>query len=634
MSKYLLLLVFITNCFTFIHAQPTPTFEWVDVFVSSFSDEPKKLTKDNDGNLIVIGTYYGSTDFDPGSGSATLTTTDQRAYIAKYTKEGVFIWVKEILSSNGNFIADVTIDNLNNIYVCGLFDRNADLDPGTGALSVTAPGYAAYMLKLTPAGDLIYAYAPSPSLGFNRFNKIAINATNEVYLSYSQNGIVDYDTGSGVSIYDNSAPGSNYEGLLKINSSGNFMWRKDFKLEVSDLIMSPTENPVLYGSYYAIIDLDPGVGVVNSTLTSGSLSGLAIVTLDTSGEYVSHFCIENNDYYIEPNVMALSEAGNSYIISGYFTGETDFDPSTGTDKDSALFDYDGFIASYDLTGVLQWKYIVNAVSSTSLLIDLKDLYIDSNDDIYLSGLIDGGYDMDASADTALLDPDAWNNTGFLLKINASGQYQWAYNYSREVRGIVLSDDTYSIYTYGLFEGSTNFDPVDTVLAMSTVGNDTYLLKWNNCEIDTTITQSFFTYSASESEPGTTYQWFDCITGDTLVGETDSSFTATVNGTYQVQINKGGCSFTSACFIVNTLDINDYDSQNLLVYPNPTNEIITIQMEKPIGEIIVQNTLGEIVLTHFTNENRFTLPLNKLPAGIYTLVMNTKDQTLMKKIIKN
>jgi len=84
---------------------------------------------------------------------------------------------------------------------------------------------------------------------------------------------------------------------------------------------------------------------------------------------------------------------------------------------------------------------------------------------------------------------------------------------------------------------------------------------------------------------------------------------------------------------NTPDIN----QMVSVYPNPTTGNLTIDFkgEETTATIRVINFQGGIVLeTKINQQLTKKLDLHFLPEGMYVLVINTKEQQITKKIIKN
>lgn len=68
-----------------------------------------------------------------------------------------------------------------------------------------------------------------------------------------------------------------------------------------------------------------------------------------------------------------------------------------------------------------------------------------------------------------------------------------------------------------------------------------------------------------------------------------------------------------------------------VYPNPFNNIITIDTEKTIRKIKIIDVNGKVLLE---NSNKKTIKTNKIPKGVYILVATFEDNTSeIKKVIK-
>jgi len=68
------------------------------------------------------------------------------------------------------------------------------------------------------------------------------------------------------------------------------------------------------------------------------------------------------------------------------------------------------------------------------------------------------------------------------------------------------------------------------------------------------------------------------------------------------------------------------------YPNPTDGIITIVGEN-INKIIVTDINGKIIKQKLISGKVSTIDLTENPNGIYFVKVETKNETLIKKIIK-
>ncbi len=82
----------------------------------------------------------------------------------------------------------------------------------------------------------------------------------------------------------------------------------------------------------------------------------------------------------------------------------------------------------------------------------------------------------------------------------------------------------------------------------------------------------------------------------------------------------------------TLSGPDYDAQPVTVYPNVTDDYITISgLGSKEFKTTIYNQLGQRV---FNNNNQKSINVSKLPAGVYILEVNCSQQLSPLKFIKN
>jgi hypothetical protein len=176
----------------------------------------------------------------------------------------------------------------------------------------------------------------------------------------------------------------------------------------------------------------------------------------------------------------------------------------------------------------------------------------------------------------------------------------------------------------------------------TVGTNTYtstgtytdiLTALNGCDSTVTtnltvgsaldLTTSTLNETITSNATGVTYQWLDCNNANVAIaGETNQSYTATVNGNYAVVVIDGSCSDTSACVAINTVGIKQ-NAKNfgVNVYPNPSNGVFTIQ-GLPVGtNIEIYNAIGEVVLKLESNTTRTKIDLQDKANGVYFVKTN-------------
>lgn len=153
--------------------------------------------------------------------------------------------------------------------------------------------------------------------------------------------------------------------------------------------------------------------------------------------------------------------------------------------------------------------------------------------------------------------------------------------------------------------------------------------------NTTVTQSGTMLTANMQ--GANYQWLDCSTGTPINGAVNQSFVPSVNGNYSVIITYNGCSETSDCYSVNSLNNYQNELENKLsIYPNPTDHDITIDLGNHYENInvVLTNILGqEIMNKNYISTQRIYLQIDGTP-DIYFLTINSEGKKATFKVIKS
>ncbi|MCG3165774.1 MAG: hypothetical protein POELPBGB_01549 [Bacteroidia bacterium] len=150
----------------------------------------------NNSDIILSGGFAATTDFDPGNGTANLTSTgDQDIFFARYDNNGAYLSAVGI----GNIYATdyavgVTSDNNGNVIVNGVFTDSTDFDPGTGRAMLYTPvsfGQDVFIAKYTEGPVGIHEnntssllVHPNPSTGI-----FTVNTNAGLLLDYTVSDI-------------------------------------------------------------------------------------------------------------------------------------------------------------------------------------------------------------------------------------------------------------------------------------------------------------------------------------------------------------------------------------------------------------------------------------------------------------
>src|SRR3977135_2113986 len=153
-----------------------------------------------------------------------------------------------------------------------------------------------------------------------------------------------------------------------------------------EIQISPSGNVYVAGQYYSgPSDFDPGPGKASLSPTDGTIF---IAAYDSLGNYLWAKNIGAGSSGELVQSFQLDSAGN-ILITGYFSGSADFDPSAGVYMLTSAGDDDVFFGKYDQNGNLIW---VNRIGGTGTDHALRILSNNSN--FFLCGFYQNTVDFD------------------------------------------------------------------------------------------------------------------------------------------------------------------------------------------------------------------------------------------------
>jgi|GEM_PF-1379179 len=171
--------------------------------------------------------------------------------------------------------------------------------------------------------------------------------------------------------------------------------------------------------------------------------------------------------------LATDSSGNVYV-TGEYEGTADFDPGVGVTNLTAVSgSRDIFIAKYTSAGALVWARSVGGSSDSELG---DEVAVDPSGNVYITGYFAGTADFDPGAGTFNMT-SIGPNAAFLLKLNSSGNFQWAKQMSggKTIGRDVIADASGVAFT-GSFLNTVNFDGDSRTSAGD---NDIFIAKWNS-----------------------------------------------------------------------------------------------------------------------------------------------------------
>ncbi|XOV67223.1 MAG: T9SS type A sorting domain-containing protein [Fluviicola sp.] len=84
----------------------------------------------------------------------------------------------------------------------------------------------------------------------------------------------------------------------------------------------------------------------------------------------------------------------------------------------------------------------------------------------------------------------------------------------------------------------------------------------------------------------------------------------------------------------SVSLSEFTTSDVVLYPNPGNQIIHIRSDNPIEDVQILNMQGQVLLTHDANKtSSLELDVNHLPIGTYVVMIRSNTGIATKKWVK-
>lgn len=374
-------------------------------------------------------------------------------------------------------ISATTSDDFGNSYSTGEFGGAVNFGTSDGSPHLFSSGGSdIFVVKYDHAGNYLWSFGVGGS-NSDYPASIAIENNEFIYITGTFYGSVDLDPSENEFILNSTEWEDIF--IAKYDTAGNFIWAKALNgLQgdyVGDIEVDNNGHFYITGGFYGDLDFDPSENEAIVTTSGGQY--IYIAKYDSDGNYIWAKTMQGDGFNCQGFDLSLDSELN-IVITGRFSNSVDFDPSASeyiltANSGSIHF----FIAKYTNNGNLMWAFSGGSSQNT----EGTSLAIDSNDNIFLTGVFYGAVDFDPSANSSYLSATHYDI--FLAKYNADGEYQWAKKiggngwYSRAYK--VLVDSLQNIILTGYFEGGLNFDPSGSNFMLSASQSDGFLAKYSN-----------------------------------------------------------------------------------------------------------------------------------------------------------
>ena len=549
-------------------------------------------------------------------------------------------------------VIDMTTDSQKNIYVLSSISKdNVNVNNSTPIAVTTYEAWSVatdfILVSYTCNGS--YRWHKVFGGGASDFpSGILIDSQDNVYVS---GGVVQCSDNNGSNPYysiprigDNSGIDYTFSNtqnfcqqmfLSKFNSSGVFQW---IHFPHAPLNSSSTTAVVMRNFYIVndiihwIVQLPPGSyenGAFSNTNTSLPFL-YYVLKYNTSGAFISATVFD-----LEVSSSISSEVrwyrnpynGYFYAIHAYNSNSN----NTITAGGNTLSNTFSNIICFNDQGQYQWHRETTGTSTNLTSIDF-----DAQNNVYISGLT-----LNFVAGSFLGWTLPGTNTGaaaFVMKCNPDvSSYSWVSHYNPAnnfLDGNLLHTPT-KIYLSGSFNGvSLTWGTQSVVGPGSNNGRDPLLVTLDpttgNCTaLNRLVGNNGFDDGFTKMTLGNN--------GDLLLGGY-MGYQLTDSNNVDYYSNGGNSDFfitkfaTQAC---TPLANETFESQNINLYPNPTNDAVELQNINQEYNYTLYTTTGVCVQKGTVGVENNRITMDAISSGMYVLQLNDKNgKTSSYKIIKN
>jgi hypothetical protein len=333
-----------------IKIDPAGTLLWAKSFVGK--DVNIEDVSGDASGYYFTGEFFNSIDLDPGPASDTRNTMGWLdVMIFKLDAQGGKVWGATIGGTQTDFGRAITA-NGGAVYLSGNWQGLIDFDSGPGGEQWYSTGQTdMFILKLDGNDGSYLEHGRVGGSGSNYAVTIDMLALDgAVWLTGVYAGSLDFDPQEAGQVIRTWEGGEDMF-LLRVSSEIEYQHFGSVNGEANEvgraLETGPDGHLYVIGSFDYITDIDPGE--YERMRTPAGNSDLYILELQPTGEYICDIIV-GGPGYDGGSGIGIDKQRNIYVsgvYAGSYTGNTDFDPGSGTaNLMSSSQAYDSFVASY------------------------------------------------------------------------------------------------------------------------------------------------------------------------------------------------------------------------------------------------------------------------------------------------
>jgi VCBS repeat-containing protein len=427
----------------------TYDYAWTRNLLSGWDNGGYGITFDaSSKNVLIVGTYSQSINFNPNGGSDNHTSTGFRdAYIWKMDASHTYSSGGWSVTRSGGGVndnySDVVTDSAGNIYVSGLFD--------TGSYpSAWNPTQVA--AKYSPTGTLLWSYEFGSLNNYANSNSIALGDDGSVYVAGTFQGTVTLNATTPVTLTSQGG----YDGFLyQLKPDGTLGWVKTVGGTGNDGLSAV----IVKGSdVYTAGNFENTVSV-SSSHTETAVNGAdgLVVRYDSNGVYQwsQTYTSPTGNTYIGKSLDVT--AGGQVVVGGVFQGTLSNGVGSAAPTVTSVGGFDAFVSTLNADGTVNWLKSYGGTADDGL----NSIKVGSNGNLYAVGSISGQVDLDPGTGIKLVSTSG-SPDGYVLVLDGNGNYvvhQLVGSAGGQVgiNDIAFDPSNNDMYVTGGFNGTVDFN---------------------------------------------------------------------------------------------------------------------------------------------------------------------------------
>lgn len=241
-----------------------------------------------------------------------------------------------------------------------------------------------------------------------------------IYITGYFEGTIDVDPGA--SKVNLTSVGKSDMVIIKLNDKGEYVWAKNIGSSGLDsgqgLKVTLNGDVIITGFFELTVDFDPSAN--KSELKSNGSKDVFILKMDKDGNYKWAVSLGNNSLQ-EGSDIEVDKLGN-IIAVGNVSGTIDFDPGSGKFEIFGGSVWDAYVLKLDANGKFIWAKRIGSGDNDTV----RNIVLDSEDNIVISGTFSGTVDFDPGSNT-VNKYGAGTADAYALKLTKDGNFVWVHN---------------------------------------------------------------------------------------------------------------------------------------------------------------------------------------------------------------